>query len=646
MLPARTFALDQIAAAGGATTRIAFSVRVGCARALRMLHASQAPRDEVWEQLEAAACLPPLDQVPVARLQQQVASNADAILGCGSAQTVAAFAALLPSGATPAKVPTLGFHAALAHMDPNVLATATRLFEPESLLSQAFLATIGQSSWAGFWRARLPELARFYLPSTFWMSGQICTLAGGADAALHVEQVRGLITQRAGNTHHVYMGRAIPRAPKPDTVGALAWLERAAFAHLLAPEIAEAYPLLSKAKAMDVDAAVADTDAWLASRAIWRQADGHAPWGTDPVRFLLTPSAQRAADLLGLIAPVWEAPKTAASTTAPTLPRRGKAIKALVADGALALTFPALLDVARHYTKVVDIAIATHDATLRDAALAEAQTMRGLLQRAIGAAPRQPYERATVDGDGYGVLMATGARAFLHAGKACAHAAYPPQEWTYAASSFGRNEKLDVEALIRRAEVDFMAEIVPQLNRTDTWKALVFAQHKPKMIGPLLDALDTDETMGGCAANEGARRHTHLGAALDYGKGRGHMGIGFSRALWDIQDPDLRVEIFRRLEKGNGFYGVPGKNLESYEAHGAGPDLLLLHTMRHAHRQGQSFEAAGRHVDHPCLVRDLIQAGKGTAFFQRFSSLEGFVATPWERIEAIAAELLGSARLA
>lgn len=646
MLPTRAFALDQIASVGGTGTRIAFSARVGCVRALRALHTSHAPRDEVWDQLEAAACLPPLDQVPVARLQQDMASNADAILACGSAKAVAALAALLPSGSAPAKLPAIAFHAAVTHTTPDVLAAATGLFDPESLLSHAFLATVGQPAWAAFWQARLPDLARFFLPTAFWTSEELCNLAGTADAALHVEQVRGLVTQRSRNTHHTYMGRPIPRAPKPDTIGATAWLERAAFAHLLGPELADAYPLVSKAKAMDVDAAVASTDAWLASRAIWRQGDGHAPWGLDPARFLLTPRARRMADLLALIAPVWEAPKTAAPVTKATLPKRNKAIQALIADANHPLTLPALVDVARHYTKVVDAAIATHDEAWRGTALAEAQAMRDLLQRPVGPKPREPYDRPIIDRDVYRTLLATGSQTFLQAGEACAHASYPQEEWTRAASSTFRNDTIDVEALVRRAEVGFMVALVPHLNNVDTWKALVFAQHKPKMVGPLLEALDKPQAQHACIQMGGARRQTLLATALDYSKGRGHMEIGYSRALWDIQDPDLRLEIFSRLEKGNGFRGLPGKNLDSFQVEGAGPDLLLLHTMLTAHRQGLSFEQAGRHITHPCLVRDLIAAGQGTAFFERFPTLEAFVRTPWDRIEACAAALLDGKRLA
>lgn len=645
MLPAISYAQTQIAALGEGTTRIAFSVRMGCARALRMLHGAQAPRDGVWQQLEAAACLPPLDQVPAMRLRQDLTSNADAILGCGSAKVVAAFASLLPRGYEPADVPTIAFQSVARHTTPDILTEAIKVFEGEALLSQAFLATVGLPDWEVFWRKQTPVLARYDLPVAFWLAPEICTLAEGGNAELHVDQVRALITQAKPHAKRYYNENAIPKMPKAESVGALLWLDRAAFAHLIDAAGADAYQIMARKKALDVNTIVANTDSWLAARAIWRQTDGQAPWGTDPARYLLTPPAERKTALLALTEPVWEAPKTAKPLTKAALPGRKPALKAFIAAADQPLTIPTLQAVARRYTAVVDIAISTHDEKLRTEALTEAQAMRALLARPVAPTPRFPVDWPHLGEEFYPAMMETGALAFMETGKACVDATFPAEQWEIASSGFGRNEKVDLEALVRRAEVAFMVAIVPNLNRVDTWKAMVFAQHKPKMAGPLLDALDTPEDAYSVWDMRPRNGTTHLGAAMDDGKGRGSLSIGYTRALWDIADPSLRVEIFHRLEKGHGFSGVPGKNVEDYQMSDAGVDVLLLHTMLHAHRNGLTFEQSGKHVTHPCLVRDLIKAGQGTAFFQRFATLDAFVATPWESIEAIAAELLDGKRL-
>jgi hypothetical protein len=646
MLPATLYAQTQIDALGAGATRIAFAVRVGCARALRMLHSAQAPWDGVWAQLEAAACLPPLDQVPAARLRQDVTSNADALLGCGSPHVIAAFASLLPKGSEPAGVPTIAFHAVAAQLTPEVLTAALALFDPEALLAQAFLATVGKPGWEAFWKAQIPVLARHPLPVAFWMAPAICTLAEGANAELHIDQVRALITQAKPHRAKDYDPNAIPKMPKPESAGALLWLERAAFAHLLDADGATAYAVMARKKALDVNTSVANTDSWLAARAIWRQTDGHAPWGTDPVRYLLTPQAERTAALLALTEPVWEAPKTAKPLTKAKLPKRKPRLKAFSDDAHQPLTVTSLWIVAERYTAMVDVALSTHDETLRTEALAEAQAMRALLGRPVAREPSNPGDYLVLQDAVIRAIMETGAVAFREAGKTCTTATFGLDQWENATWHFDAKEKIDIAALVRRAEVAFMVEAVPRLNRAQTWKALVFAQHKPKMAGPLLNALDTPEQKSGWWEAKPQQGTTHLGAAMTHGKGQATLGIGYSRALWDITDPGMRVDIFHRLEKGNGFQGVPGRNVHDFETEGAGPDLFLLHVMLHAQRHGVAFEEAGRRVKRPCLVRDLIAAGQGTAFFQRFATIDAFVATPWEDIAATAAGLLDGKRLA
>lgn len=626
--------LPAIAGFEPGATKIKLSARVECARILRDLHplviAADPRATTTYAEIERAALLPPYDNVSADGVDTALRRDTDAILGCGSIEVIRAFSALLPRGADKVIPSRLSVADALPAFTIEMLGAASA-WDNESLLRALLPLTAGLPEWADFWRMTFANPKASFMVNGEWTAGwAIAPLRVGEQMAVRSSTLsHGL----KSGFHASYVRRV-----QPLTIGEDNWLEHAALYRLIDQERSELmFKPIARKSVMGPDAKVADATMAYASRALYAQDDGRAPWGMDPVAFLETPSEVRMRALRGLgrIAPTTS---KAEAVKPPKMKKRRRDLGSFIDDTAASMTAPIFEMIAERYGQAVDFTLETSSPAQQQVGLDEAKVMLELLHRQALPIQKNDYVHTI---SMLHAAMSTGSMAFITQGEKIAReitaTAPHTNNWRIGEHGFGSSHfERNLPAIARRCNAAFAKWVVQRLNLVERWTFLVLVQHKPQVFEAAAHGIHHGRE-GLAQVNTCLRAgqpEFGMGEVLVCGTGHAayQTSLGSTHRLWDIADPGQRQAVFQMMLEGGGFTGKPGVVTYDYMLQGLDEDGFLFAAVVLAKTTGVSFARAAEMIPEGFLAKKLAATGAGQSFVDGFASVEDYVATPLEVI--------------
>jgi hypothetical protein len=319
--------------------------------------------------------------------------------------------------------------------------------------------------------------------------------------------------------------------------------------------------------------------------------------------------------------------KTAAAL--PTLANRKKALDTFVNTPSAPLSEKMFKALTERYCLVVDTALESNNTALQNACAQEAKALVNALDRDIA-------DEAYADTPNiYKWAVHTGSMSFVLTARklllAWGRNNPPLTTWDACLQGFGQHRTdYKLTDMARRGNTKFATWVAPLLNRVDSFTFLTLLQYKTDTFMKVLDTL-----------SKATQKSRNILVSQDPSQGIGQMlvsghnyqtSLGNTMDMWNIQDPELRLKLFERFVEGNGFMGRPGKEEYEWESKNLPQDGFLLHCVYDALTNTTSLGHARKEVPEGYIVHKLPEA-----FLAQFDSIESFVKTPKEKIDALIA---------